>query len=260
MIVPLLLITAAFAQATASYDPPSEAQIMELVNRERHSRGLGTLVFDERLQLAARKHSLLMAQRNEVEHVLAGEPKLNSRLNAVGLRYDVSGENVAHTANAARAHVALMNSPGHRANILDPQYNAIGIGVVSTPMGIYVTEDFARRVASATVEEAEDRTAANLNRLRKSAGMPSLRRISAPELRRAACDMAKADRLNPRAGLFNSRVSNSVAFTAIDLTQVPNSLERLKSTPASGFSVGACYQASASNENAVFWILVVTYF
>jgi hypothetical protein len=55
-------------------------------------------------------------------------------------------------------------------------------------------------------------------------------------------------------------VNNSVAFTAIDLTQVPESLERMKRHPASAFSVGACYEASESYENPVFWIIVVTYF
>jgi hypothetical protein len=56
------------------------------------------------------------------------------------------------------------------------------------------------------------------------------------------------------------KVSNSVAFTAIDLKQVPESLERLKTHSASAFSVGACYQASATYENPVFWFIVVTYF
>ena len=71
--------------------------------------------------------------------------------------------------------------------------------------------------------------------------------------------MAANNRLNPRAGL-SSRVSNSVAFTAIDLAEIPESLERLKTQPASAFSVGACYQTSASYDTPVFWIVVVTYF
>lgn len=260
LLIPLLLVATAFAHPVPTFDSRAEQQIFQLVNRERHSRGLSTLVFDERLQQAARKHSLLMADRGEVEHQLAGEPKLAFRLAEVELRYDVSGENVARTSGAARAHTALMNSPGHRANILDPQFNAIGIGVVDTPDGIYVTQDFARRFPSALVDEAEQRVAANLNRSRKAVGLAAWPRISAPELRARACEMAARDKLNPRLGLLSTKISNSVAFTAIDLNQVPDSLDRLKMSTASGFSIGACYRSSGSYDNPVFWVIVVTYF
>jgi hypothetical protein len=260
LLVPLLLVGAAFAQSAPTFDSQAEQQIFQLLNRERHSRGVSTLVFDERLQRAARKHSQLMANRGEVEHQLAGEQKLAYRLGEVELRYDASGENVARTSDAARAHVALMNSPGHRANILDPQFNSVGIGVVNTPDGIYVTQDFARRLPNATVDEAEERVVANMTRLRRSVGLTPWPRHSAPELRRYACEMAEHDKLNPKLGLLSTKVSSSVAFTAIDLNQMPGSLENLKATSASGFSVGACYQSSAKYENPVFWIIVVTYF
>lgn len=256
----MLLAAASVAQSPANFDSRAEQTIFQLVNRERHSRGLGTLIFDERLQRAARKHTVLMASAGTVEHQLERESKLAFRLGDEALRFDASGENVARTSGPERAHTALMNSPGHRANILDPQFNSIGIGVVSTPQGIYVTQDFARRLPNATVEEAEQRVAANLNRLRRTIGMPIWSQVPAPELRRHACEMAAHDKLNPRAGLLSTRISSSVAFTAIDLNQVPDSLDRLKISPSTAFSVGACYQASATYENPVFWIIVVTYF
>jgi len=229
------------------------------VNRERHSHGLAMLAIDERLQQAARKHSVRMAATGKVEHQLAGENKLSFRLGETALRFDASGENVALTSNAARAHTALMNSPGHRANILDGDFNSIGVGVVRTEEGIFVTQDFARRLPEASVDEAEAQVAYNLNRLRRTAGEPALNRVPAIQLRRRACEMAANNKLNPRAGLL-PKVSNSVAFTAIDLKQIPESLERLKTHPASGFSVGACYESSATYENPVFWVIVVTYF
>jgi hypothetical protein len=260
LLLPLLLVAASFAQSARSFDSQAEQKILQLVNRERHSRGLGTLTFDERLQRAARKHSALMASVGEVAHDFNGEPKLALRLGEQAVRYDASGENVARTSGPERAHTALMNSPGHRANILDSQFNSIGIGVVDTPDGIYVTQDFARRLPNATVDEAEQRVATNLNRLRRTIGMPTWDRVPAPELRKHACEMASHDKLNPRAGLFSTKVSNSVAFTSIDLAQVPDSLDRLKVSPSSAFSVGACYQASTTYETPVFWIIVVTYF
>jgi len=258
----LLLTVGAFPQSAPSaapFTPQDEQEIVRLVNAERQSRGLATLVLDERLREAARKHSARMAYTGEVEHRLAGEPDLSLRLDEQGLRFDVSGENVALDSDAVRAHTALMHSPGHRANILDPKFNSIGIGVVSTPRGLYITQDFAHRLPRASVEDAEEQVALNLNRMRRAAGAPTLNRLSAPDLRRRACAMAANDKLDPHAAL-SPKVSRSVVFTAIDLTQIPQSLDRLKTSPASAFSVGACYQSSASYETPVFWIVVATYF
>jgi len=255
----LLLVAASFAQSASAFVPQDEEEIVRLVNRERNARGLATLAVDSRLRDAARKHSARMAAAGRVEHELAGEPKLALRLGETALRFDASGENIALTSNAARAHTALMNSPGHRSNILDSDFNSIGVGVVRTEEGIFVTQDFARRLPQASVDEAEEQVASNLNRLRRMAGAPVLARVPALQLRRRACEMAANNRLDPHSGLL-PRVSNSVAFTAIDLKQVPESLERLKTHSASAFSVGACYQASATYENPVFWFIVVTYF
>lgn len=252
----LLLAATAFAQY-GTFSPQDEQEIFRLVNRERQSLGLATLVIDERLQEAARKHSARMAAAGMLDHQFRGEPKLELRLSTV--RFDACGENVALAGDAARAHTALMHSPHHRANILDAQYNAVGIGVVRTSKEIFVTQDFAHRLREASVDQAEAEVAANLNRLRRTAGAPVLSRVSAPQLRRQACEMAASDKLNPRAG-FAPGVSNSIAFTATDLAEIPEGLERLKTRAASGFSVGACYQTSASYETPVFWFIVVTYF
>ena len=255
-----LVLTLAPCVLAQGFDSSAEQTIFRLLNQERHSRGLSTLVSDERLQRAARKHSALMASLGVVEHQVDGEVKLSQRLGEQLIRFNSSGENVARSSTPERVHVALMNSPGHRANILDADFNAVGIGVVSTPDGIYVTQDFARRLPDASVDDAEQSVATALNRLRQRLGLAAWTRIPAPELRRRACEMAERDRLNPSLGLLSTKVSNSVAFTAIDLNQVPSSLDRLKATSSSGFSVGACYHSSASYETPVFWIVVITYF
>ncbi len=258
-LLPLLFLAAnSFAQ-NASFSSGDEQEIVRLVNSERQSLGLATLVTDERLQEAARKHSARMAASGELEHRVGNEPVLSRRLGETALRFNVSGENVAFAADAARAHIALMHSPPHRANILDAQYNAIGVGVVRTPKGIYVTQDFARRLPEVSVPEAEEQVALTLNRLRRQAGTPMLSRVPAPQLREEACEMARKNKLNARAGL-TPKVSDSIVFTAADLSQLPDSLVRLRTRPASGFSVGACYQTSKSYDNPVFWIIVVTYF
>jgi len=253
-----LVAGASFAQSSAL---GAEEEILRLLNQERQSRALPALAASEPLQQAARKHSRRMADAHQISHKLSGEHDLTRRLGRETEHFDVSGENVAVAASAARAHAALMHSPGHRANILDSDYNSVGIGVVRSGGEIYVTQDFARLVEGSSVEQIENRVAADLNRQRRAAGNPTLRRIDAPELRHEACEMASHDRVNARVGLTGTsyQASGSVAFTAIDPAQIAGSLGGLPRRPARAFSVGACYQSSDSHENPVYWIIVVTY-
>jgi uncharacterized protein YkwD len=238
--------------ASKNLAPDAEQEILRMLNRERQLRGVAPLAASEPLREAARRHSQRMASARQLGHQLAGEAELDRRLGRQ--RFDVSGENVAIAADAARAHAALMHSPHHRENILDPEYNSVGIGVVRTAQGIYVTQDFAHLLADSSVAQVEEQVAANFNQGRRG----GLARVEAPELRRRACEMAAHDRLNPRAGMLPG-ASGSVAFTALDLAGIPESLRSLRSQPARAFSVGACYQSSASYDNPVFWIIVVTY-
>jgi hypothetical protein len=248
----------ALVQSASGFAADAEQEIVRRVNHERHSRGLPMLVVDERLRQAAREHSVKMAAAREVEHQYRGEPKLELRIGEV--RFDASGENVALAPDAAEVHAALMDSPGHRANILDAEYNSIGIGVVRGKDGLFVTEDFARVLPEMSIAEAEDRVAANLNRMRRASGTPMLNRLPGSDLRRQACEMAAHDRVNPRAGLASANASSSVAFTVVDFTQMPASLARLNSRSDKNFAVGACYRTSTTYENPVFWVIVVTYF
>ncbi len=240
-------------------DANAEQEIFRLVNTERKSRGLATLILDERLQQAARAHSQRMAVANGISHQFPGEPKLVLRLGALSLRFDSSGENVALDYNSIHAHESLMSSPGHRANILAPQYNALGIGVVRTDAGIFVTQDFARRFPEVSVEEVESQVALQLNRVRRAAELPLLNRVPVPELRSQACQMAANDKLDARAVLSSPKAKSAVTFTAIDLNQISDSLKRIPPDSGKSFSVGACYRSSASYDNPLFWVIVVTY-
>lgn len=66
-------------------------------------------------------------------------------LRAVGIRYTAAGENLAGAPSAEQAHAALMNSSGHRANMLNRNYTHVGIGAVrGGPYGIMFTQIFCR--------------------------------------------------------------------------------------------------------------------
>jgi len=76
----------------------------------------------------------------------------NNLGNEIGGNWTAAGENVGMGPSCQSIHDAFMSSPGHRANILDTDYNQVGVGVATDNDGtIYVTEDFAGRSSMTTV-------------------------------------------------------------------------------------------------------------
>lgn len=127
-----------------------EWKMLKLVNNDRKFHGLGKLRMQEDLRDVARKHSRDMARKGYFEHdsILGKSPF--DRLETARVTDIQSGENLAkirgHKNPVVRAEVGLMNSPGHRANILNEHYNTVGIGVIkSIDKSYYFTQNFARR-------------------------------------------------------------------------------------------------------------------
>jgi uncharacterized protein YkwD len=138
----IFLLTAAHAAQGALSNSSAEKRIFEELNTERISQGLNALQWDDHAAAAARAHAQLLAENGKLSHQFPGESSLPERLGATGVRFTVSAENVARTEFVEDAHPALMGSSGHRANILNTGYNAVGIGVVEEKGKIYVTQDF----------------------------------------------------------------------------------------------------------------------
>ena len=115
-----------------SPDPAAEEQMLQMVNAERAKAGLRPLQFDEKLQEVARAHSMEMFQMGYFAHnsPVSGTPF--DRMRQDDIRFVVAGENLAYAPNVQIAHEGLMNSPGHRANILRPEFGKIGIGVIKS--------------------------------------------------------------------------------------------------------------------------------
>jgi uncharacterized protein YkwD len=131
------------AQATMS---ALERAVVDLTNQAREQNGLPPLEANPVLVAMAQLQSNNMAQLNEMAHVLPGvaEPTLQSRAEAAGYNYAWLGENIAFNYSDATSVVtAWMNSPEHRANILNPNYTDIGVGFAWNSLGqAYATEDF----------------------------------------------------------------------------------------------------------------------
>lgn len=126
-----------------SADPVAERQMFDLVNEERSAAGLRALTWDDRLLPVARQHSEEMFKLKYFAHQspVSGSPF--DRVKNAGITYSRAGENLAYAQSVSVAHRGLMQSQGHRENILRPEFTHIAIGVVSAgPYGRMLTQVF----------------------------------------------------------------------------------------------------------------------
>ncbi len=132
-----------FATTDVKPKPELEARMLELVNGERTSRGLKALRPHETARAVARKHSVDMFARGYFAHKNPDGLDPFDRMKNGGVVFTSAGENLALAPTLKQAHVGLMNSPGHRANILSADYGAVGIGVIDGgPYGLMITQNF----------------------------------------------------------------------------------------------------------------------
>ena len=127
----------------------AEKRLFELVNQARRAAKLPALVWDAQLAQIARAHSEDMRQSGIVAHVSPTTGSAADRVKAAGIRTAVVLENVARAYGVGEAHEGLMNSPGHRANILSRSATNLGVGVVlGNEVGgrreMFVTQLFTR--------------------------------------------------------------------------------------------------------------------
>ena len=119
-----------FQTSEFKVDEVTEFAMIDLVNRERASRGLNALKFDSKLRNVGRIHSEDMFKRGYFAHYSPEGESVADRAEKAGVDYLVIGENLAYAPGLELAHKGLMNSEGHRANILSADFNKIGIGVM----------------------------------------------------------------------------------------------------------------------------------
>ncbi|WDV46573.1 CAP domain-containing protein [Clostridiaceae bacterium M8S5] len=106
-----------------------EQQMVNLVNKERKNNGLKPLIVDIKLTKVARVKSQDMIDKNYFDHTSPTYGSPFDMMKKFGITFMAAGENIAGNQSVENAHVRLMNSPGHRRNILDPNYTHIGIGI-----------------------------------------------------------------------------------------------------------------------------------
>ncbi|HIK44888.1 MAG TPA: CAP domain-containing protein [Leptolyngbyaceae cyanobacterium M65_K2018_010] len=139
-----LLLLGSTALAALSQEPRSLGQprfelaqtsdrtlqtLLNLVNVERQRAGLAPLVLSPQLTTAAQRHAQDMANTRRLSHTGSDGSTLRSRIDATGYRWTSIGENVAMGQSTPEAVMASwMASPGHRQNILNPNFTQLGLG------------------------------------------------------------------------------------------------------------------------------------
>jgi len=121
-----------------------EKEVVTLTNKERTSRGLKPLTLDTKLSKMARDKSQDMANKNYFSHQSPTYGSPFDMMKTYNISYTSAGENIAAGQKTPEDVVsAWMNSEGHRENILNPHYTAIGVGYVQGgSYGSYWTQDF----------------------------------------------------------------------------------------------------------------------
>lgn len=116
-------------------DTESEEKMLNLLNQERNLRSIKVLRSNNSLKEVARSHCKDMFTRGYFSHYTPDGLSPFDRMNSAHIQYQTAGENLAYAPTVDIAHTGLMNSPGHRANILTKDFGKAGIGVINA--GIY---------------------------------------------------------------------------------------------------------------------------
>jgi uncharacterized protein YkwD len=152
-IAPYLHPQSAFA--TENNLTVAEQYLFAAANQARVSQGLSPLRLDPVLTEASAQHAREMASHATISHQFEGEPELTTRGANAGAHFSVISENVGEAPTSVIIHDLWMQSPGHRANLLDPSVDSIGIAIVTRDNQLYAVEDFASTVKTLTLNQQE---------------------------------------------------------------------------------------------------------
>lgn len=246
--------------ATLSFDEQAEIELLQWVNEARAQYGAPPLTATSELIVAARQHALEMLRHEKLSHQFPGEADLKQRLGEWNTHFDKAGENVAIDFSPEEAQTSLMNSPQHRANLLNPIYNAVGIGIAREGSRLYVVQDFVRTLPKVAGHEAEEQIAARVTRMRQASRLPQLQRQTKPELRQSACDMARRNQVDTRSAPATGRPQQVLSYTEMNPDEVPASAGKLiTDISIKRYSVGACYTRNQAHPSGAYYVMMLFY-
>ena len=236
----------------------SEQQLLQFANQDRAQAGLPSFTLDSGLSHAARIHAQAMTDARQLSHQFTGEPSLAQRLAAATkLQLDQEGENVALDYDAQGAERHLMLSPPHRANLLNPAYNVIGLGIVQSGDHLYIVQDFGHALPNYSPAEVKDQIAAAVAEMRRPSGQPALARRDLPIADQAACSMTEADKLGTSPIHQLAQRYTVLTFTTLHPETLPAEGHRaIASSNLRTFSIGECYGKTETYPTGVYWVVL----
>jgi len=240
------------------YEFQVEQDLLQLANQSRKQAGAGPLAMDSGLTDAARIHAQAMLDARKLSHQFDGEPALPQRVAATtALQLDQECENVALDYSAAAGHEHLMLSPPHRANLLNPAYNVVGLGVVRSGDRLYIVQDFGHALPRYSVDEVKDHVSAAVNRMRRESRRPALSRRDLAGADDAACSMAQAGQLGTSPVRKLAEQYTVLTYTSLHPETLPaESSHAIASPNLHSFSIGACYARTDTYPTGVYWLVL----
>src|SRR5258708_4944134 len=255
LLIALILALESPAQAPVTPDNP-EQQVFQQLLEARQKAGVPAVQWDDHLAEAARFHAKAMADHQELSHQLNNEPYLLLRIAATGARFTVAAENIASVGFAEDAHLGWMLSPGHRANILNPVYTHIGIGVVKRGNQLYIAEDFAHILPRYSATEFRDSVVAAFNRARESKGLRSVTVMPDEAIRGSACS-ADGD-VRKVSNTLVGRSAKVFMFSLSDPDNLPDQArDAINAAGPHGVHLDVCYRPDEKYGFANFWVVLV---
>jgi uncharacterized protein YkwD len=240
-----------------------EKEILKWINSERKKRSLPEVQLNPKLSSLARDHSQDMIQmelEDKLSHISSDGRTYTERLIQAGFYFSANGENVAYseTFYPEYIHNSLMESPQHRENILNPEFDQVGIGVVyNNDDGYYVTQDFIRSVQLLSEEEIQSYLLRRINGERSKKDLPLL------ELEKGLNDLASEFSIQKASGeknpkipqtLFSVRIASIVSSSLQDA--VPK-LEDIENSEHDRGGIGAAFSRDTEYPGGAYFITLL---
>ncbi len=224
-------------------------QVLALANHARHIAGAGQLQWDPALAAAALYHCRWMVREGQIAHRYGGEPDLAQRAADAGAHFGVIEENVAIGPSAAGIHEEWMESPGHRANLLSPDVDRVGIAVMASRGVLYAVADYTQGVPSLSASQVEARVADLIR-------VSGIAIANDHALARTAC---ATDSGLPR-GATGSQPRFIMRWQDSDLDKLPQALaDKLSTGNYRSAAIGSCPAPAGESAFSAYRVAVLLY-
>lgn len=236
---------------------PSEViQMLTLINQERTSIGLQPVEYSNQLSNMAELHSKDMIARNYFSHTNPDGKDIDTRRIELGISTFV-GENISKNTSVENSHNSLMNSPGHKANILNPLWNRLGLGIIKSGNTYYITQEFSLYPINPDEELNKIINSLNLQNLNSNSEVQQLAQDLSLEMATSQTTQANSQKLSNSSILDGKSYSTSTGFASVstDLETLIKSQLEFLDTNSSNTEYGI---GLSSDNEGNFYFLIIT--